>query len=95
MLPTREYEEEETDGDEDDEGTAASIQDSSDSSSDSGDESESSNDLGAPVTEEVRLQRIANTRRFYALNRARWQSGDLDDETWLQFGCDDDSSYLN
>ena len=95
VVPTREYEEEEKDGDEDEESTVASIQDSSDSSSDSGDESESSNDSGEPVSEEVRLQRIANTRRFYALNRARWQSGDLDDETWLQFGCDDDSSYLN
>ena len=64
-------------------------------SSDSSDESQSSDESRAPVTEEVRQQRIANTRQFYALNRARWLSGDLDDETWEQFGCDEDSEYLN
>ena len=104
LLAGEEVEEEEEEDEEEDlvaflvrktpHGSSSSSSQSSESS-DSSEESRSSNESHVPVTKEVRQQRIANTRQFYALNRARWLSGDLDDEAWEQFGCDEDSQYLN
>ena len=63
--------------------------------SDSSEESTSGNNSVASVSNEVRQQGIINTRNFYVRNRARWMRGELDDETWEQFGAPDDFPYFN
>ena len=76
------------------ESSSGSSDSSSSGSSDSSDELTSSNKSDAPVSNEVRQQRIVNTRRFYVLNRARWLRGELDGETWEQVGAPEDSHYF-
>ena len=70
-------------GSESDSSVSSSASSSSDSS-DSSEESKSSTKSDAPMSDEVRAQRIASTRRFYVLNLARWLRGELDDESWEQ-----------
>ena len=73
---------------------SGSQSESSSGSSESSDESTSGNNSDAPVSNAVRQQRIVNTRNFYVRNRARWLRGELDDETWEQFGAPEDSHYF-
>ena len=75
--------------------TAESESGSSSGSSDSSEESTSGNNSVASVSDEVRQQRIINIQNFYVRNRARWMRGELDEETWEQFGAPEDSPYFN
>ena len=50
---------------------------------------------GPAQTEEVRKASRLFQRKCYLLNRGRWESGDLDDKTWLQIGGDSDCSFFD
>ena len=75
-------------------GESESSSDSTDSSSESNESEEDLTSVPAKA-DEVRNARRRFQRNYYLLNRGRWERGELDDETWLQFGADSDCSFFD